>query len=86
MRLNNQIDMPRHQRGKRLVGIIFRILPQQRAVVRWLHSVVSVRRADKTDNLFADLSAGDFSAHATDNALAVGRIHKTHNISGIGAV
>jgi hypothetical protein len=29
-------------------------LPQQRAVVRWLHSTISVRRAAKADNFFAD--------------------------------
>ena len=50
----NQIDVPRHQRGKGLVGMIFRILPQQRAVIRGLHSSISVRHQANPDNLFAD--------------------------------
>ncbi len=57
----NQIDVPRHQRGKRLIGIIFRVLPQQRAVVRWLHSAISVRRAAKADNLFENFYGWKFS-------------------------
>ena len=49
----DQIDVPRHQRGKRFVGIIFRISPQQRAVVRGLHLGISVRCEAKTDKSFA---------------------------------
>jgi hypothetical protein len=44
--------MPRHQCGKGLVGIIFRVLPQQCIVVRGFHSRISVRLPPKTDNLF----------------------------------
>ena len=39
----NQIDVPRYQLGKGFVGMIFRILPQQHAVIRLLHSRISVR-------------------------------------------
>jgi hypothetical protein len=35
-------------------------LPQQRAVVRWLHSTISVRWRDKTDNLFGSFSEDKF--------------------------
>ena len=46
----NQIDVPRYQRGKRFFGIVFRILPQQRAVVRRLHSAKSVPNHQKPTN------------------------------------
>jgi hypothetical protein len=49
----NQVDVPGNQRGKGFFGTVFRILPQQYAVIRWLHSAVSVRNLAKTDNLFA---------------------------------
>ena len=68
----NQIDVPRHQRGKRLVGIIFHVLPQQRAVVRLLHSTISVRRPAKADNFFAGFYGWNFPAHAADDAPANG--------------
>ncbi len=70
----NQIDVPYHQRGKRLVGIIVRILPQQRAVVRWLHSPISVRRPAKADNLFAIFNDPKSGAAG---ALALLRIHRS---------
>jgi hypothetical protein len=46
----NQIGVPRHQRCKCFVGTIFRILPQQRIVIHWLHLPISVRHTAKTDN------------------------------------
>ena len=49
----HQVDVPRHQRGERLVRMVFRIVPQQHAVIRWLHFPISVRPPAKTDNLFA---------------------------------
>jgi hypothetical protein len=67
--------MPRHQRSKGVVGIVIRILPQQRTVVPGLHSPISVRRSAKADNLFADLLAGNFPDHATDDALTLPRSH-----------
>ena len=48
----NQVDVPRHQLGERFIGMIFRILPQQHAVIRWLHFPISVRHRVKADNLF----------------------------------
>ena len=54
----NQIDMPRHQRGKRFIGLVFRVLLQQCAVIRWLHFPISVRHPAKTDNLFAPSGRG----------------------------
>jgi hypothetical protein len=39
----NQIDVPRYQLGKGFVGMVFRILSQQHAVIRLLHSRISVR-------------------------------------------
>jgi hypothetical protein len=41
--------MPSHQRGKGIVGVAFRELAQQRAVIRWLHLPASVRPALETD-------------------------------------
>ena len=49
----NQIDVARHQFGKRLIGMIFSILPQQRAVIHGFHSGISVRPPEKGDNLFS---------------------------------
>lgn len=45
--------MPRHQPGKRFIGIILRVLPQQHAIIHWLHLPISVSRPARTDNLFA---------------------------------
>ena len=49
----HQIDVPGYQRSEGFVGMIFGVLSQLYAVVRWLHSPVSVRPAAKTDNSFA---------------------------------
>ena len=49
----NQINVLRNEQGKSLVGMIFDILAQQRAVIRCLHSTVSVRRPAERDNLFS---------------------------------
>jgi RNA polymerase sigma factor (sigma-70 family) len=56
----DQIDMPRYQRAKSLVGIVFRVLSQQRAVIGWLHLRISVRRPTKPDNLFANFNGLKF--------------------------
>lgn len=50
----NEADVALDERGKGFIGMIFRILPQQRAVVGRLHSQISVRRRGKADKLFAD--------------------------------
>ena len=49
----HQVNMPRHQLGERLVGTVRGVLAQQRAVIRWLHLRISVRRGAGTDSLFA---------------------------------
>jgi hypothetical protein len=53
----------RDQRGEGFVGVIFRMLPQQHAVIRWLHSTVSVRSPAKAHNLFAPWEKRFTSSH-----------------------
>jgi len=61
--------MPSHQPGKGFVGMIFHIAPQQRAVFRWLHSWISVRRPAKADNLFATFTGATRRRQIAGNAM-----------------
>jgi hypothetical protein len=61
--------MPRHQPGKRFVRVVFHIALQQRAVIRWLHSWISVRRPVKADNLFATFPGATQRRQIAGNAM-----------------
>lgn len=61
----DQVDVTRHQPGEGLVGLVIHKLPQQCAVIGWLHLRISVRRPAKADKLFAAWLS-PFLAHEAD--------------------
>ena len=48
----NQVDMPPHERGKRLLGMTRRVFPQQFHVVHRRHLPINVRRKGKATAIF----------------------------------
>jgi hypothetical protein len=64
-----------YQFGKRLVGPAFRILPQQRTVIRWLHLRISVRHPAGPDKLFADLEKRYLCGSQGSGTLECSNIH-----------
>jgi hypothetical protein len=52
----NQVNMPRHQRGKRLFAIAQRIFPQQCHVIHRQHLPINVRRTRKATDNFQGVS------------------------------